>query len=256
MFTQACLPVAVKVRERRPVLRVGGSVGDWTRCLFCSSLCRRRSSSRGRVAEEAAPRLGSVGVRGAPCLMGVVVRARRAVVVAARLQQEGYELLETHDGTGAIVIVDYVVNNVSQRRRRSGAGHEAGRTRHRARRERSFAAERSPGWTHHHARVTRGARAELGSGWAAALMKKTVRVACWVSPPFLRARRTCRRAASTRRARTTRSSLCRSRASTTPTTASPPTLPRLSRCRCVRLLGRAPLGGARLRGEQSAWPSQ
>lgn len=27
------------------------------------------------------------------------------------IKQEGYELLETHDGTGAIVIVDYIVNN-------------------------------------------------------------------------------------------------------------------------------------------------
>lgn len=30
-------------------------------------------------------------------------------------QQEGYELLETHDGTGAIIIVDFIINKVSQK---------------------------------------------------------------------------------------------------------------------------------------------
>lgn len=27
------------------------------------------------------------------------------------LQQEGYELLQTHDGSGAIIIVDFLINN-------------------------------------------------------------------------------------------------------------------------------------------------
>jgi hypothetical protein len=29
----------------------------------------------------------------------------------ACLQQEGYELMETHDGTGTIIIVDFLINN-------------------------------------------------------------------------------------------------------------------------------------------------
>lgn len=38
-------------------------------------------------------------------------QALTAVSLQSSLQQQGYELMETHDGTGAIVIVDFLINN-------------------------------------------------------------------------------------------------------------------------------------------------